>query len=146
MPCHAPVPSDATAGEEADAMRPPRAPPRNLRGFQLGARRARGGLGGDLGGLGGHQSIKKSSTRHSRRFLSNSERPSCHIGGQLRAGAKYQLAAGIGAGGTLWVSGLGCGRRHLLCLVGVEASAKVRTCTMKGLWSKGAIRQVEKGG
>ena len=89
MSSHAPAPSDATAGSDAAATRPPRAPPRNLRGFELGARRARGGLGGDLGGLGGHQSIKKSSTRHSRRLLSNSERPSCHIG---RA-AKYLSSA-----------------------------------------------------
>ena len=112
MPSHALAPSDATAGDEAAATRPCHAPPRNLRGFELGARRARGGLGGDLGGLGGHQSIRKSSTRRTRRVLSNSERPSCQIGGQLRAGANYQLAAGIGAGGTLWVSGLGCGRRR----------------------------------
>ena len=112
MPSHALAPSDATAGDEAAATRPCHAPPRNLRGFELGARRARGGLGGDLGGLGGHQRSRKSSTRRTRRVLSNSERPSCQIGGQLRAGANYQLAAGIGAGGTLWVSGLGCGRRR----------------------------------
>ena len=55
MPCHAPVPSDATAGEEADAMRPPRAPPRNLRGFQLGAHGGRAAVSAaiseDVGGI-----------------------------------------------------------------------------------------------
>ena len=86
MPSHALAPSDATAGDEAAATRPCHAPPRNLRGFELGARRQRGGLGGELRGLGGHQSIRKSSTRRTRRFLSNSERPSCQTGRAAKSG------------------------------------------------------------
>ena len=148
MPSHDLAPSDATASGDAAATRPPRAPPRNLRGFQLGARRARGGLGGDLGGLGGHQSIKKSSRRRTRRVLSNSERPSCHIGRAAESGRQ------LPAGRWHW-RGRGCvgfrgGLReaaHLLCSQGVEACAEVRDCTMIiDLWSKGAIGEVEKGG
>ncbi len=86
MSSHAPAPSDATASGDAAATGPPCAPPRNLRGLQMGARRARGGLGSRLGGLGGHQRSKKSSTRRSRRRLSNSERPSCQTGRAAKSG------------------------------------------------------------
>ena len=146
MPSHAPVPSDATAGGEADATRPPHAPPRNLRGFEMGTRRARGGLSCRLEGLGGHQSIKKSSTRRTRRVLSNSERPSCHIG--RAAESVRQLPAGRWHWRGRGCMGFRAGLRdaaHLLCLVGVEASASAGDCTMKGLWSKGAISEVQKG-
>ena len=147
MPSHDLAPSDATASGEAAATRPPRAPPRNLRGFELGARRGRGGLGDPLGGLGGHQRSKKRSTRRSRRLLSNSERPTCQTGRAAVSGRQMPVGrwhwrgrVAVGFRGGQWEA------VHLVCSRGLEAAAEVRDCPMKGLWSKGANGEVQKGG
>ena len=111
MPCHAPRPSPAPAGRNAalDAAMPCAA--RKQRGIVWGDGRGATGSKGGAGALGGITAAKMpppviaEDPRPTRSDQPASER------GQLSPPAKRNLAAGIGAGGALWVSGMGAGRR-----------------------------------